>query len=259
MLVDTSVLPLPKETGRFHPLQLARVDFTRLPKHIAIIPDGNRRWAKNRWSSILEGYQEGADTLMEAVKGAKELGIEMVTFYSFSTENWSRTPDEVMGVMLLIANYLTEQRTAMVESGIRVETIGDLAALPGFLCKAVEESKNATRDCESITLILALNYGSRNEICRAFHSMLDDYENNKLSRQDINEKTISCYLDTREWGDPDLLIRTAGELRISNFLLWQISYAEIHTAPVLWPDFTPQHLIEAIVDYQGRQRRWGGG
>lgn len=258
MSVDVAIIPFSEKESRFHPSQLVRLDRSRMPKHIAIIPDGNRRWAKKRLSSVDDGHREGADTLMEIVKAAKELEIEEITFYSFSTENWNRPQEEVFALMALFANYLNEQREEMVQSGIKLETIGDLSALPSFLFEVIEETKLATQDCDKIHLILALNYGSRNEICRAFQNMLKDYDHQSLSKEDINEETISRYLDTHKWRDPDLLIRTSGELRVSNFLLWQISYAEIHIAPVLWPDFTPQHLIEAIIDFQGRQRRWGG-
>ncbi len=258
MSVDIAIIPFQEKSSRFHPSQLARLDRSRIPQHIAIIPDGNRRWAKKRLSSIHEGHREGADTLMEIVKAAQELEIKGLTFYSFSTENWNRPPEEVMALMALFTTYLTEQCEEMVQSGIKLETIGDLTPLPHFLRQVIHETKVATQDCNKISLILALNYGSRNEICRAFRAMLDDYEQQSLKKEEINEETISRYLDTHKWGDPDLLIRTSGELRVSNFLLWQISYSEIHVAPVLWPDFTPQHLIEAIVDFQGRQRRWGG-
>lgn len=258
MSVDLAIIPFSEKTSRFHPSQLALLNRSRMPKHIAIIPDGNRRWAKKRLSSIQAGHREGADTLMEIVKGAKELGIETMTFYSFSTENWNRPKEEVLALMALFSCYLTEQREEMVQTGIKLETIGDLALLPSFLRHTIEETKRATRECEKINLVLALNYGSRNEICRAFQTMLSDYDQKKLKKEDIHEATISRYLDTHPWGDPDLLIRTSGELRLSNFLLWQLSYSEIHVAPVLWPDFTTQHLIDGIIDFQGRQRRWGG-
>ncbi len=258
MSVDIAIIPFQEKSSRFHPSQLARLNRSRIPQHIAIIPDGNRRWAKKRLSSVNEGHREGADTLMEIVKAAQELQIKKLTFYSFSTENWNRPPEEVAALMILFTNYLNEQREEMVQSGIKLETIGNLAALPLFLCEVIQETKIATQDCNKISLILALNYGSRDEICRAFKAMLDDYDHQSLSKEEINEATISRYLDTHQWGDPDLLIRTSGELRVSNFLLWQISYSEIHVAPVLWPDFTPEHLLEAIVDFQGRERRWGG-
>ena len=258
MSVDIAISPFQEKSSRFHPSQLARLDRSRMPQHIAIIPDGNRRWAKKRLSSVQAGHREGADTLMEIVKAAQELGIKGITLYSFSTENWNRPPEEVMALMVLFTAYLTEQREEMVQNGIKLETIGDLTPLPPLLCEAINETKLATQDCNRINLILALNYGSRDEICRAFRGMLDDYDRDCLNKEEINEATISRYLDTHKWGDPDLLIRTSGELRVSNFLLWQISYSEIHVAPVLWPDFTPQHLIEAVVDFQGRDRRWGG-
>jgi undecaprenyl diphosphate synthase len=258
MSVDVAIIPFQDNSSRFSSSQLARLDPLRMPQHIAIIPDGNRRWAKKRLSSVQEGHREGADTLMEVVKAAKELKIKGITLYSFSTENWNRPPEEVMALMALFTTYLTEQREEMVQSGIKLETIGDLEPLPPYLRETIHTTKFATRNCNKISLILALNYGSRNEICRAFRAILEDYDQQLLSKEDINEETISRYLDTHPWGDPDLLIRTSGELRVSNFLLWQISYSEIHVAPVLWPDFKPEHLIDAVIDFQGRERRWGG-
>lgn len=258
MSVEFAILPFEEKCSRFHPSQLVRLNRERMPKHIAIIPDGNRRWAKKRLSKIQEGHREGADTLMEIVKAAQELDVQEITFYSFSTENWNRPPEEVLSLMALFTSYLLEQSEEMAQCGIKLETIGDLTALPAYLIQAINKTKDTTKECCKIKLILAFNYGSRNEICRAFRKMLDDYDLHQLKKEELNEETISRYLDTHGWRDPELLIRTSGELRVSNFLLWQISYAEIHTAPVLWPDFTPQHLIEAIVDYQGRERRWGG-
>ncbi|MFI0435037.1 MAG: polyprenyl diphosphate synthase [Parachlamydiaceae bacterium] len=258
MSVDPVMPPFSEKKSRFHPTQLARLDSSRIPKHIAIIPDGNRRWAKKRLAEVQTGHREGADILMEIVKAAKELGIKEMTFYSFSTENWNRPQEEVIALMALFGSYLTEQCDEMVKTGIKLETIGDLTPLPLFLRQIIETIKSATQNCSNIHLILALNYGSRNEICRAFNAMLNDYDKQLLKKGEIKEETISRYLDTCQWSDPDLLIRTSGEFRVSNFLLWQISYAEIHVAPVLWPDFTPQHLIDAIVDFQTRQRRWGG-
>jgi len=258
MSVHVAVQPLQEKFSRFHPSQLARLDRSRIPRHIAIIPDGNRRWAKKRFSTADEGHREGADTLMEIVKAAKELEIKGITFYSFSTENWNRSPEEVFALMLLFATYLTEQREEMARSGIKLETIGNIQELPPFLQQVILETKLATQTCDKITLILALNYGSRDELCRAFRSMLSDVESQLLTKEEINEQTVARYLDTYRWGDPDLLIRTSGELRISNFLLWQLSYTEIHVAPVLWPDFNPEHLLNAILDFQGRKRRWGG-
>lgn len=251
-------IPLRRNMSYFLPSQLNSLDRSRMPKHIAIIPDGNRRWAKKRFSSIHEGHRQGADTLLEIVKAAKELEIEEITFYSFSTENWNRSKEEVTALMTLFASYLMEQCEEMVQCGIKLETIGDLTPLPSYLKRAIQETKEATAECSKIRLILAFNYGSRNEICRAVKRLLEDYDLNHLKKEDIDEATISSYLDTHQWRDPELLIRTSGEMRVSNFLLWQISYAEIHVSSVLWPDFTPAHLIDAILDYQSRERRWGG-
>ena len=153
-----------------------------MPKHIAIIPDGNRRWAKRRFSTVNDGHREGADTLMEIVKAAKELDVEEITFYSFSTENWNRPQEEVFALMTLFACYLTEQREEMVQDGIKLDTIGDLAPLPLFLQKVIEETKLATQKCDKINLILAFNYGSRNEICRAFQNIVNDIERQFLKK-----------------------------------------------------------------------------
>ncbi|WP_044044726.1 polyprenyl diphosphate synthase [Candidatus Protochlamydia amoebophila] len=258
MLIDHAVIPLQESSSYFLPSQLESLNFSRIPQHIAIIPDGNRRWARKRLSSSNEGHREGADILMETVKAAKELGIKAITFYTFSTENWSRSFDEISALMLLFASYLSEQCDSMIQNGIKLETIGELDPLPEFLKDTLKETKKATCACDQIDLILAMNYGSRNELQRAFTRILDEVEQGNLKKEEVNETTIAQYLDTHQWPDPELLIRTSGEMRISNFLLWQISYTEIYIAPVLWPDFTPNHLLEAIVDYQKRERRWGG-
>lgn len=261
MSIDVATMPLPTQEkgGKFYPVQLARLDPARIPHHVAIIPDGNRRWAKKRFASAQEGHREGADTLMETVRAAKDLGVKIITFFAFSTENWMRPKEEVIALMALFTDYLLEQRKEMVQNGIKLETIGDASSLPFFLNKTIKDSKEATQHCDKIRLVLALNYGSRNELCRAFKAMLHDYDQQLITKDDVNEDTIARYLDTNKWRDPDLLIRTSGELRISNFLLWQLCYTEIHMAPVLWPDFNSHHLLAAILDYQERERRWGKG
>lgn len=246
------------KASRFHPAKLACLDPTRIPEHIAIIPDGNRRWARKRLFSVQEGHRIGADTLMESVKAAQELGIKVMTFFAFSTENWMRPPLEVAALMMIFTNFLCEQREEMVRLNIKLETIGDLTPFPKGLKTAIADSKAATEDCDKTKLVLAFNYGARNELCRAFKSMLEDYDHKLISKEEINEKMISNYLDTAHLVDPDLLIRTSGEMRISNYLLWQISYAEIHISPVLWPDFTSHHLLDAVLDFQKRERRRGG-
>lgn len=257
-MTNAASITQPIHKKYYTPSQYAQINFSRLPKHIAIIPDGNRRWAKKKLTDIIDGHKEGADILMETVKAAQELGLKTITFYSFSTENWNRSQEEITGLMFLFHLYLSEQCDEMIRCGIRLETIGHIAALPPFLQDTLHKTRKATEHCNKIALVLAMNYGSRDEICRAICNMFSDYEENKLDKEEITEKTVSRYLDTHKWDDPELLIRTSGELRISNFLLWQISYSEIHISPVLWPDFTPDHLFAAILDYQSRERRWGG-
>lgn len=238
--------------------QTKGLDPARIPRHVAIIPDGNRRWARKQQMVATEGHRQGADTLLSIVKAAKELGVKAITFYTFSTENWNRSPEEVSAFMFLLAQYLLTQKEDMVQHGIRLHTIGDLSRIPSDLNGIIEETKDATGHCYEFDLILALNYGARDELRRAFHSILDDYAQEKVKKEEITEELISRHLDTGQWGDPDLLIRAGGELRVSNFLLWQISYAEICVIPVLWPDFTSEILLDAILSFQQRDRRLGG-
>lgn len=259
MSVETMSLVKEEKKTVYRASQLSRLDLKRVPGHIAIIPDGNRRWAKKRQSTTQEGHREGADVLMTIVRAAKELGVRTLTFYAFSTENWERPEIEVQALMSLIASYLVVEIDDMVQNGIKFDTIGDIEQVPDFLQQAINDAKEATRNCQEINLVLALNYGARDEMRRAVVKMIKDYSLNRLRLENISERTISGYLDTKNWQDPDLLIRAGGELRVSNFLLWQLSYTEIHSAPVYWPDFNPLHLLEAIIDYQKRDRRLGGG
>lgn len=239
-------------------VSLPILDPQRIPRHVAIIPDGNRRWASNRLLQASEGHKEGADTLMEIVKTAQVLGVSTLSFYAFSTENWSRPKHEVDALMSLFADYLAGNIETMIEWGIRLDTIGDLTPIPRFLRDVIDETKRRTASCHKINLVLALNYGGRNEICRALKAMMQDSMKGHLSIEEISEKTVGAYLDTHALGDPDLLIRTSGEFRISNFLLWQLSYTEIYVADVLWPSFTPRHFLDALVNFQQRERRLGG-
>lgn len=245
-------------THYFSAEQLALLDKGFIPKHVAIIPDGNRRWARQQEFAQHEGHYQGADILMDIVKSGKELGIKTLTFYTFSTENWQRAPEEVDALMWLLQTYLTEQRQEMLDCGIRFNCIGDLTRIPQELYQTILETKAITAHCNAIEMVLALNYGSRDEICRAIKHLVVDCSENKLETEQITPQLFSQYLDTAAWGDPELLIRTSGEMRISNFLLWQLSYSEIFVSTVLWPDFKPYHLYEAIYSFQQRDRRLGG-
>ncbi len=237
--------------------QLAQLTPALIPKHIAIIPDGNRRWAMKQNSTHDDGHKQGADIIIDTVKAAKELGIKAITFYTFSTENWHRSQEEIDALMWLIESYLIEQKDKMIDEGIRLQTIGNESKLSSSLRHTITETKKATAHCSNVTLILAINYGGRNEITRAMQTIIEKIETKELSKEEINETTISHFLDTAEWNDPELMIRTSGEMRISNFLIWQLTYSEIYVADVLWPDFRPKHLFDAIVEYQVRERRLG--
>lgn len=237
--------------------QISQLNSEKIPQHLAFIPDGNRRWAKKQQMQVAEGHREGSDNLIEIVKAGKELGIKNFTFYLFSTENWCRPQDEIDALMWLLHTYLIEQRSTFLEEGTRLCTIGDLSSLPEYVQETIRDTKAATANCTDVNLIFALNYGSRDEIKRAVKAITQDVIDQKISPAMISEELIANYLDTSPWGDPDMMIRTSGELRLSNFLLWQMSYAEIYACNVLWPDFTPWHLLEALMSYQYRERRLG--
>ena len=210
-------------TTIFSPQQLAAIDLSRVPRHVAIIPDGNRRWAKKQQEIYDKGHEAGASNLIEIVKAGKTVGIKALTFYLFSTENWTRSQEEVGALMWLLQEFLKEHCAEMQEQGVRLKTIGNLDALPKEVLEVVEKTIQATAHCDKIDMILALNYGSRDEIRRVFHQILDRYSAGTLQKEEVTENLIASYLDTELWGDPDLLIRTSGEMRVSNFLLWQLT------------------------------------
>lgn len=238
--------------------ELALVDLTKIPEHVAIIMDGNRRWAKRNNLAPIFGHCRGCETLTEIVKAACELGIKILTVFAFSTENWKRSEEEVQDLMNIFEMYLENKRSSMCEEGIKVELIGDISRCTAGVRKAFGKTRLATSDCDKIKLVMAINYGSRDEITRAVGRILEDYDKKKIVRNEISEELISSYLDTAGWKDPDLLIRTSGELRLSNFLLWQISYTEVFATSVLWPDFSKSDLLNAVLSYQRRNRRYGG-
>lgn len=234
------------------------LDKNKVPAHIAIIPDGNRRWAKQQTLGIAQGHSKGADNVMTIVRAAKDIGIKYITFYVFSTENWSREKYEIAALMYLLKRFLIGHQKEMQDEGVTLHTIGDLTKLSKSLNKVIDGVKEATKKGTEINLILALNYGARDELKRSFLKILHDFKSNKIQEKDIDEHLISTYLDTASWPDPDLLIRTSGENRISNYLLWQLSYAELYVSQVLWPDFTVGHFMEALMCFQNRERRHGG-
>lgn len=242
----------------FSSQQLATIDQTRVPRHVAIIPDGNRRWANMQQESYEKGHEAGASNLIDIVNAGKALGIKALTFYLFSTENWTRSQEEVSALMWLLQEFLKEHCQEMQAKGVRLRTIGNLDTLPKEVLTVVKETIKATFHCDQIDMVLAINYGGRDEIRRAFHKIFDNYTAGKLKKEEVTENLIASYLDTVPWGDPDLLIRTSGEMRISNFLLWQLSYTEIYITERLWPEFKPNDLLDAVTDFQKRERRLGG-
>ncbi len=230
----------------------------RRPRHIAIIMDGNGRWARQRNQPRIAGHRAGAKAVRDIVVECQRLGVGYLTLFSFSMENWKRPADEVRGLMGLYLQYLGKERQELVENNIRFLQLGRREGLPESVLRAVDQTIAVTSQCTGLTLCLALNYGARTEITDAVQAIAREVQAGHLQIADIDEDTISHHLYTAGLPDPDLLIRTAGELRVSNYLLWQISYAEIQITDVYWPDFRVQHLHDAIRDYADRDRRFGG-
>lgn len=237
--------------------QLNEISQQKIPEHVAIILDGNRRFAKMRGLPVFQGHAAGASRILDAVKSAKELGVKCLTLFVFSTENWNRSPLEVTALMQLIESFILENIPEMIAHGIQFNTIGALERLPASLQLAIQKAKEETAHGKGIKTFFALNYGGRDEMVRACKKILADYRDERLNLEELNERKLSSYLDTAGLPDPDLLIRTAGEQRISNFLLWQLSYAELYITEALWPEFTPTDLLAAIVEFQSRERRNG--
>jgi undecaprenyl diphosphate synthase len=237
--------------------ELSQIDPNRIPHHIAIIMDGNRRWAKREKRIPFSGHLYGAETLLTIVKEASLLGVKVLTVFAFSTENNSRSTEEIDALMDLFEKYLLEKRALMQKEGIRLDAIGDIDSLPKRVKDAFYETKRATSHGKKIDLVLALNYGARDEIKRAVEKMLCEDRKNPFPKERITEELFASYLDTAKWKDPDLMIRTSGEIRLSNFLLYQLSYAEVYVTDVLWPDFSKKHLYEAVYEFQKREQRRG--
>ncbi len=233
-----------------------KIDPEKVPRHIAIIMDGNGRWAVERGLPRQEGHRQGVETVRDIVRCAEKLGISILTLFAFSTENWQRPAWEVNYLMSLPEKYFQSELPELIRKNVQVRLIGDAARLPRKVRKAVEDGSEATRDNTGMILNFALNYGSRSEILRAVNNLIKEAAAGKVKGQ-VDEKTFSSYLYTAGLPDPDLLIRTSGEKRISNFLLWQLAYSELWFTNVYWPDFSKLHLMEAVHDYQMRKRRFG--
>lgn len=234
------------------------IDRERLPRHIAIIMDGNGRWAKKKGLPRTMGHRAGVEAIREVVKTCSNLGVEILTVYAFSTENWRRPKEEVSILMLLLAEYLRHELSELHENNVKIMTMGDITLLPIEAQKELLKATQQTEHNAGLVLNLALNYGGRAEITRALRKMGEEIQQGKLAPEEINEERISSSLFTAGLPDPDLLIRTSGEMRLSNFMLWQLAYTEIVITEQLWPDFTPKTLLAAIKTYQLRERRFGG-
>jgi len=229
----------------------------KIPQHIAIIMDGNGRWAKKRGLPKIMGHKQGVDSVKNSVKACIKFGVKYLTLYAFSTENWLRPRKEIEGLFKLLENFLDSQFQIFHKNNVRFCVIGDREKIVPFLRKKIEQAEKDTKAYNSLVLNIALSYGAREEIVRAVKNISEDVKKGNVKTPDIDEKLFSEYLYTKDCPDPDLLIRTSGEMRISNFLLWQISYAEFYVTPKLWPDFGEKDLKIAIEEYDKRDRRYG--
>lgn len=228
-----------------------------VPNHVAIIMDGNGRWAKQRGLSRTEGHKRGVDTVRSTVESAANLGIKYITLFGFSSENWERPVDEVSYLMNLIRIYMKNEIEELQKNKVRLKVIGDRSKLDGDIVRSIEKCEEETKNNDRITVTIALSYGGRQDIVSAVKKMVKDAVHGNISVEDLTTEDFSSYLSTSGIPDPDLMIRTSGEMRISNFLIWQLAYSELYFSNTLWPDFSEQDLIEAIEDYNARDRRFG--
>lgn len=233
------------------------IDVNNLPRHIAVIMDGNGRWAKKKGAMRIFGHQNAIDSVRETTEGCAELGIEFLTLYAFSTENWGRPKEEINGLMQLLVSTIKSETKTLLKNNIKLAVIGDFDNLPDNCQKQLLEAIEATKNNTGLNLIIALSYSGRWDIVNAVKSIGEKIKRGELLPEEINEQMISENLSTKNIPDPELLIRTSGEMRISNFLLWQLAYTEIYITEILWPDFRKNHLHEAMLDYQKRERRFG--
>jgi undecaprenyl diphosphate synthase len=239
------------------PKTIDKSELKTIPKHIAIIMDGNGRWAKERSLPRIAGHREGINSVREITKICGEIGVKYLTLYTFSTENWSRPKTEVKALMTLLLSTIKKEIKELHKNDVKFSTIGDISILPKGTVKGIKEGEKLTFDNSGLNLILALNYGSRQEIISAVNNIVYDIKKGSLDSNSIDENIFSSYLDTNNCPDPDLLIRTSGELRISNFLLWQSAYTEMYLTNTYWPSFRENELFAAIFDFQNRERRFG--
>lgn len=234
-----------------------KVDLDNLPRHIAVIMDGNGRWAKKRGGLRIFGHQNAITAVRETVEAAAELGVEYLTLYAFSTENWSRPAGEVSALMQLLVSTIRKETATLNKNNIRLQTIGNTESLPKSCQRELMEGIELTKNNTRMTLVLALSYSGRWDLTQAMQRVAKDVEQGQVSADQLNETVLEKYLSTSGMPDPELLIRTSGEQRISNFLLWQLAYTELYITELLWPDFRKEHLYEAILAYQRRERRFG--
>jgi undecaprenyl diphosphate synthase len=228
-----------------------------LPRHIAVIMDGNGRWAEKRGNQRIFGHRNAVEAVRDTVEASAELGIDYLTLYAFSTENWKRPKTEVDALMALLVTTINAETKTLLDNNIKLHTIGNTASLPNNVQKQLKQAMDKTSMNTGLNLVLALSYGSRWEIANAIRKLAVDVKEGRLNAENINESVFENYLDTAGFPDPELIIRTSGEFRISNFLLWQIAYTELYFTPTLWPDFRREHLYEAILSFQHRERRFG--
>jgi undecaprenyl diphosphate synthase len=234
-----------------------QIDIKRLPRHIAIIMDGNGRWAQEKGQDRLYGHFHGVESVRNIVEGAAELGIEYLTLYAFSTENWDRPVNEVTGLMELLVETIRKEVPILNKNNIRLHVIGDMSMLPEYAKKALEEALDLTSHNTGLNLVMALSYSSRWELVEAVRKIAEEVKAGRLEPSQVNQDVLEKFLVTNELPDPELMIRTSGEYRISNFLLYQLAYAELYFTSTRWPDFRKEHLYEAIIDFQKRERRFG--
>ncbi len=233
------------------------IDKSNLPKHTAVIMDGNGRWAKKQGARRIFGHQNAIKAVRDISEGSAEIGIKYLTLYAFSTENWKRPKAEIKGLMELLVATIRKETETLIKNNIILKAIGDIGSLPAKCRRELSEAIDITKNNSGLTLVLALSYSGRWDIVEGIKSLLKDVKNELISEEDINQELFSRYLSTSNIPDPELLIRTSGEMRISNFLLWQMAYTELYITELLWPDFRKEHLIEAIISYQKRERRFG--